>query len=316
MRVFVAGASGVIGKHLLPALVDAGHDVTGLTRSPEKANAIRAAGAEAVVADMLNRGELTAAVAAARPDAVVHHGTDLSLLDDPKVAGNPRRLGSAYEANDRLRIDGTANLVAAAEAAGVKRIVAQSISFSYTPGPGLRGEDDPLNVKAPAPFDKSVAALQALERAVLGAKAAGLALRFGFWYGPDTSFGLDGTTAQMVNKRRYPVIGSGSGVFSFVHVDDVVGATIAALERGERGVYNVVDDDPAPMHEWLPAYAAALGAKPPRRIPLWLARLVAGRFMAMMTTAMPGVSNEKAKRELDWRPRWPSWRSGFKEGLG
>ncbi len=316
MKVFFAGASGVIGRQLLPMLLAEGHEVTAMTRTPEKAEHLRAAGAEAAVCDALDPAALTAAVSAANPDAVIHQLTDLSLLTDPKVASNPRRMGSAYELNDRLRTEGTANLVAAADAAGAKRIVAQSISFAYAPGPGLRTEEDPLNDAAPAPFDASVKALHALEGAVTGASAEGLVLRYGFWYGPGTSFASEGATAELVGKRRYPVVGSGAGVFSFVHVDDVVGSTMAALERGQRGIYNVADDDPAPMRDWLPVYAEALGAKPPRRIPLWLAKIVAGEFTAFMTTSMPGVSNEKAKRELGWQPRWPSWRSGFKEAMG
>jgi nucleoside-diphosphate-sugar epimerase len=316
MRILFAGASGVIGRRLLPRLLADGHDLTALTRTPGKATELEAAGAKAVVADALDRDQLLPAVVGAKPEAVIHHLTDVSLLTDPKLASNPRRLGEAYKLNDRLRREGTANLVAAAEAAGAKRIVAQSISFVYAPGPGLRTEGDPLAVAAPAPFDKSVAAVESLESAVVGAAPEGLALRFGFWYGPGTGFASDGASAALVSKRRYPVVGKGSGVFSFVHIDDVVEATVAALDSGKRGVYNVVDDDPAPMREWLPAYAAALGAKPPRRIPLWLAKIFAGEFTGFMTTAMPGVSNEKAKRELAWEPRWPSWRTGFREALG
>jgi nucleoside-diphosphate-sugar epimerase len=316
MRVFFAGASGVIGKHLLPRLLEARHEVTAMTRTAAKAVALRAAGAEAAVCDALDPEALTAAVVAAKPEAVIHHLTDLSLLTDPKYAANPRRMGEAYKLNDRLRREGTANLVAAAEAAGAKRIVAQSVSFSYAPGPGLRSEDDPLNVGAPPPFDRSVAALQALEAAVVGGTPEGLALRFGFWYGPGTTFAHSGTTAELVRKRRYPILGPGTGVFSFVHVDDVVEATLAALERGGRGVYNVVDDDPAPLREWLPIYADAIGAKAPRRVPLWLGKLLGGGFAAFMVTKMPGAANEKAKRELGWEPRWPSWRTGFREALG
>jgi nucleoside-diphosphate-sugar epimerase len=316
MRIFFAGASGVIGKRLLPRLLESGHEVTAMTRTAAKAEGLSAAGAEAVVCDALDRASLTAALVAAKPDAVIHHLTDLSLLTDPKYASNPRRMGEAYELNDRLRREGTANLVAAAEAAGANRIVAQSISFSYAPGAALRTEDDPLNLGAPSPFDQSVKALQVMEDAVVGGGPEGLALRFGFWYGPGTTFAHDGTTAELVRKRRYPILGPGTGVFSFVHIDDVVEATVAALEQGDRGVYNVVDDDPAPLREWLPIYAEAVGAKPPRRVPLWLGRLLGGKFAAFLVTKLPGVSNEKAKGELGWQPRWPSWRTGFEEALG
>jgi nucleoside-diphosphate-sugar epimerase len=316
MRIFFAGASGVAGKQLLPRLLADGHEVTAMTRTPAKADALRAAGAEPVVCDALDPSSLTAAVAAAKPEAIIHHLTDLSLLADPKLASNPRRMGKAYELNDRLRTEGTANLVRAAEAAGASRIVAQSIAFAYRPGPGLRTEHDSLNDGAPAPFDESVAALHALEHAVLEGGPEGVVLRFGFWYGPGTGFASDGASAGLVAKRRYPVVGEGNGVFSFVHIDDVVETTVAALTRGSAGIYNIVDDDPAPMREWLPAYAEALGARPPRRLPLWLAKLVAGSFTAFMATSMPGVSNEKAKAELGWIPKWVSWRAGFKEALG
>ncbi len=287
-----------------------------MTRSAGRVAGLEAAGASAVVCDALDRDQTVAAVAGAKPDAIIHHLTDLSLLTDPKLAGNPRRLGEAYELNDRLRTVGTANLVAAGEAAGAERIVAQSISFAYGPGPGLRSEDDGLNPAAPSPFDESVRALTALEDAVVGSRMEGLVLRFGFWYGPGTGFARNAATGQLVAKRRYPIVGRGGGVFSFVHIDDVVEATVAALERGAPGIYNVVDDDPAPMREWLPAYAQAIGAKPPRKVPLWIARFAAGSLVAFMATQMPGVSNEKAKRELGFQPRWPSWRAGFQEALG
>jgi nucleoside-diphosphate-sugar epimerase len=311
MRIFFVGASGVIGRRLLPRLIAENHEVTGVTRTPAKANSIRAAGAEAVVCDALDAAPLRDAVAASRPEAVIHHLTDLALLADP------RRMREAWERTNRLREEGTANLVAAASAAGARRVVAQSIAFAYAPGPGLRIEEDPLYLDGPAPWDRTVAAVAELERQVIATEGPeGIALRFGFWYGPGTGYASDGAIAAMVRRRRYPVIGSGAGVSSFVHIDDVVEATLIALDRGAPGIYNVVDDDPAPMREWLPSYAETLGAKRPRRLPAWLVARVAGKPLAFLGTRLPGASNEKAKRELGWAPRWPSWRQGFREALG
>jgi 2-alkyl-3-oxoalkanoate reductase len=308
----VAGASGVIGRRLVPRLVAEGHEVTGMTRSPEKAERIRAAGAEPVVADALDARGLREAVAAARPEVVVHHLTDL-----PQVL-NPRKLKQAYAANDRLRVVGTPNLVEAALRAGARRLVAQTIAFVYAPEGGpVKSEDDALYLDAPPPFDRSIAACVALERSVTGtAQLDGIVLRFGFWYGPGTAFASDGSIAALVRRRRYPVVGDGEGVFSFIHLDDVASATILTLDRGSPGIYNIVDDEPAPVREWLPAYAEALGAPPPRRVPAWLARLLAGRFAVYSATHLRGASNAKARRELGWNPGCESWREGFREALG
>jgi nucleoside-diphosphate-sugar epimerase len=311
MRIFFAGGSGVIGRRLLPRLVADGHEVTAMTRTPAKAEAIRQAGGDSVVCDALDRFAVHDAVAAARPEAVIHHLTDLTLLAES------RRMREAWEANDRVRREGTANLVAAASAAGARRIVAQSIAFAHAPGPGLRVEEDPLFHDAPEPWNRGVAALEELERRVTGTEGLdGLVLRFGFWYGPGTGYARDGSIATLVRKRRYPIVGPGTGVTSFVHVDDVVEATVIGLDGGATGIYNVVDDDPAPLREWLPAYATALGAKRPWRLPAWLVALIAGRPVAYFSTALSGASNQKAKRELGWTPRWPSWRQGFREALG
>jgi len=293
-------------------LLEAGHEVAGMTRSPGKADALRAAGAEPVVCDALDADAVRPAVAEARPDVVVNHLTDL-----PQEL-NPRKLKRAYAANDRIREEGGANLADAARAAGARRIVAQSVAFLYAPQGGpARSEEDPVNADAPPPFDKSVAATVAMERATTETEGLeGLVLRFGFWYGPGTSFAADGYTAREVRRRRYPIVGQGTGVFSFAHVDDVASATMAALDRGEPGIYNVTDDEPAPMREWLPVYAQALDAKPPRRVPRWVARMFVGPFIAFMATELRGASNAKAKRELGWTPRYPSWRQGFREALG
>jgi nucleoside-diphosphate-sugar epimerase len=224
---------------------------------------------------------------------------------------------SAYAANDRVRGEGGANLLAASVEAGARRYVAQNICFLYAPeGDSVKGEEARLFTDAPAPFDRTIEATQRMEERIVGTEGIeGIVLRFGLWYGPGTSFAPDGYSAGEVRRRRFPIVGDGGGVYSFVHVDDVAEATIAAFDRGAPGVYNVADDDPAPMREWLPAYAEALGAARPRRVPSWLARLVAGRYSVYMATELRGASNEKAKRELGWRPAHPSWRSGFAEAL-
>ena len=310
MRVFVAGASGAIGRPLVPALLEAGHQVTGMTRHSERAEEIRATGAEAVVCDVFAPEALIAAVAAAKPDVVVHELTALPEELDPRRKG-------VYFATNRIRTEGTRNLIAAAQAAGARRFVAQSIAFMYKPGgAAVKVETDPRLTTAPGDFGGSVEATNDLERQTLNASGLeGVVLRYAFFYGPGTSYASDGYQAKEVRRRRFPIIGDGSGTFSFIHVDDAAKATVAACERGEPGVYNIADDDPAPVRDWLPVYAQAVGAKPPRRVPVWLARLVGGPAAGLVNT-MSGASNARAKAELGWRPRWPSWRQGFHEALG
>ena len=304
MRVLLAGATGVVGQRLVPRLVEAGHEVTGLTRKPERAEAIRAAGAAAAVADVLDADATRRAVVDAAPEVVVQHLTDL-----PKELP-PRKLAKAYEGNDRLRGEGTANLVAAARAAGARRYLAQNVCFFYAAQGGpVADEDAPLLDDAPPPFDRSGRVYREMEAMVLGTSGIeGLVLRCGWWYGAGTTWAQDGFYAREVRRRRLPVVGDGGGVFSFVHLDDVVAATLAAIERGAPGAYNVCDDDPAPVRDWLPAYAAELGATPPRRVPRWIAALAVGRFQARMFTEMRGASNAKARRELGWHPAHPTWR--------
>jgi 2-alkyl-3-oxoalkanoate reductase len=308
MKVFVAGASGVIGGTLVPQLLAAGHEVKGGTRSEESAEQIRALGAEAVVGDVFDRETVVAQMKAAAPEVVVN---ELTSLPDRY---NPRRK-SFYEATNRVRSEGGANLIAGAQAAGARRFVTQSIAFLYAPeGEMVKDEDGRPFTEAAEPFGSGVAAMLGHERAVLDAEGLeGLVLRYGQFYGPAGYYARDGFIGKQVRRRRFPLVGEATGVFSFIHVDDAAGATVAAVENGAPGVYNVVDDEPAPMHEWLPVYAEALGAKPPRRVPVWLAKLVAGSGTAGMATAMRGASNEKAKRELRWQPRYPSWRQGFRE---
>lgn len=310
MRIFFAGASGAIGPHLLPRLREAGHEVVAMTRTAAKADALRAGGAEPVVCDVLDAAAVRDAVVAAKPEAVIHHLTDLPQRMTPKA------MNEGLEATARLRTEGTANLVAAAREAGARRFVAQSVAFAYAPkATGLHEESDPLWVDGIAAGTGG--AVAELERQVTTAEEIeGLALRFGFWYGPGTAYASDGHWADEARRRRLPIVGGGTGVWSFVHVDDVATATIAALERGEPGAYNVVDDDPAPSREWIPAFAEAVGAKPPLRLPAFVARIAAGQYAVYMSRDVRGASNEKAKRELGFEPRWPSWRQGFAEGLG
>ena len=307
MKVFVAGASGAIGRSLVPRLVAAGHELTGTTRSERSAEAIRAAGATAAVVDALDAAALREAVARAAPEVVVH---ELTALPE---RFNPRKPG-LYDATNLIRREGTRNLLDASRAAGARRFVCQSIAFAYAPDaqPAVMDEQAPLNLQAPPPFSEGMRVIAEMERAVLDSELDGLVLRYGWFYGPGTYYGEGGSTASDVRKRRFPVVGSGAGLFSFIHVDDAADATVAAVERGAPGVYNVVDDEPAALRDWVPAYAEAIGAPPPRRVPVWLARLVAGK-MASSINVQPGASNAKAKRELGWAPRWNSWRDGFRE---
>jgi nucleoside-diphosphate-sugar epimerase len=309
MRVFLAGATGVIGRPLVPALIAGGHHVTGMTRSPEKVDALRAAGAEPMVADALDAEAVSDAVGKARPDAVIHQLTAIP----PRL--DPRRIERDFELTDRLRTEGTRHLIAAAQAAGVQRILAQSIAFAYSSGPigTVHGEDDPLNMNPPKQFRRSAEALVDLERAVLDAH--GLVLRYGYFYGPGSAIARAGSIGQDVARRRLPIVGRGEGVWSFIHVDDAARATVAALTDGQSGAYNVVDDDPAPVSEWLPALADALGAPPPRRVPALIARLAAGSYGVATMTRAQGASNERAKAEFGFAPSHPSWREGFRSAL-
>jgi len=306
MKVFVAGASGAIGKPLVRQLVAAGHEVTGMTRREERAEEIRAAGASAVVCDAFDAAGLEAAVVAACPEVVVHLLTSLPHRIDYRDKG-------ALAPTNRVRSEGTRNLVAAAKAAGARRLIAESVAFFYAPeGERVKDEEEPLFLDAPPPFGDGAAALAELERQVLEADGLeGIVLRYGWLYGPGTYYAADGSLTEDAHKRKAPVVGKGTGVFSFVHVEDAAGATVAALDHGAPGAYNVVDDEPAPMSEWAPTFAAAIGAKKPFRVPTWLARLAAGKGAATMSTELRGASNAKAKRELGWQPSYPSWRQGF-----
>jgi 2-alkyl-3-oxoalkanoate reductase len=314
MRVFVAGATGALGKQLVPLLVEQGHDVTGMTRTPAKADQIRSMGARAAIADALEPEAVAQVVAEAEPEAVVHQLTAI----DPGAFG--RSIDKMFTETNRLRTEGTDHLLAAARAVGTRRFVAQSFApwpYERIGGP-VKTEEDPLDDDPPKPVRETVAAIRYLEAAVTGADdIEGIALRYGWFYGPGTSVGLDplGEQVEMLRKRRFPIVGSGAGTWSMIHIHDAAAATAAALERGGPGAYNVVDDDPAPVSVLLPELARTVGAEPPRHVPRWLGWLVAGEPAVIMMTSIRGSSNEKAKRELGWQPRHPSWRLGFREGL-
>ena len=315
MKVFLAGATGALGTQLIPQLVDHGHEVVGMTRTASKQEALRALGARPVVADALDPDAVARAVAEAEPEVIVHQLTALSGSLDL------RRFEQSFALTNRLRTEGTDNLLAAGRAVEVKRFIAQSFAgwpSARTGGP-VKSEDDPLDPDPPQQVRTTLEAIRHLESAVTGAQwTEGIALRYGGFYGPGTSVSLgpEGEQLAMVRGRKFPVVGGGHGVWSLVHIDDAATATAAAVERGERGVYNVVDDDPAEVREWLPALASAVGAKPPLRFPRWLGRMAAGEAATVMMTENRGASNAKAKRELGWQPRYASWRSGFAEGLG
>jgi len=308
MRVFVAGATGVIGRRLVPQLVAKGHLVTATTTSAAKLGLLAGLGAEAVVMDGLDAVSVGEAVAAAEPDAVVHQMTGLSDAHAGKP--NMRKPDRFFAVTNRLRSEGTDHLLAAAEAAGVTNFVAQSAAiFNGTREGGLvKTEDDPLEAVSPAAI-RGTKVINRLEDVVVG--AGGAVLRYGALYGP----GAIDDQVRLVRRRLFPLVGGGTGCFSWVHLDDAARATVLTLEQQAKGVFNIVDDEPAPASEWLPYLAACAGAKPPRRLPRWLARLLAGEMVVGMMTDGRGFSNAKAKRELGWELRYPSWRQGFKEEL-
>ncbi|HXV52404.1 MAG TPA: NAD(P)-dependent oxidoreductase [Solirubrobacterales bacterium] len=315
MRIFVAGASGALGKQLVPRLVAGGHEVVGMTRSERGAELVRGMGARAAIADALEPESVGRAVSEAGPEAIVHQLTALSGSLDP------RHFDRDFAATNRLRTEGTDHLLAAARAAGVRRFVAQSYAgwpYARSGGP-VKSEEDPLDPDPPEAFRRALDAIRHLERAVSGCeRVEGIVLRYGGFYGPGTSLSLDpvGEHVEAIRKRRFPIVGDGAGVWSFVHIADAAEATVAAVERGGAGILNVVDDDPAAVRAWLPYAAETLGAKPPRRVPRWLGRLLAGEAATVMRTEVRGASNERAKRMLGWQPSFASWRRGFAEGLG
>jgi len=307
MHVYLAGATGAIGRPLIHQLIERGHEVTATTRTQSKIRDLEALGAHGVVVDGLDAAAVGEAVARAQPDAIVHQMTAL--------AGKPdlRHFDRWFATTNQLRTKGTEHLLAAAQAAGVERVVAQSYTgwpSARTGGP-VKTEDDPYDPDPARNQRESLEAIRFVETAVPERAAEGIVLRYGSFYGP----GASDSMVEIVRKRQMPIVGDGGGIWSWIHVDDAASAAVAAVERGGRGLYNVVDDEPAAEAEWLPHLAEAVGAKPPRRIPVWLARLAAGDVVVRMMTEVRGASNAKARRELGWEPRWASWRDGFRHGL-
>ncbi|SCL56068.1 NAD-dependent epimerase/dehydratase family protein [Micromonospora chersina] len=307
MRVLVAGATGAMGKELVPRLVAAGHEVFAMIRSDS--NKARAAqlGAVPVIADALDRAQVEAAVREAAPEVIVNQLTAIGHVDT-------RHFDRSFAATNRLRIEGNDNLLAAARATGVRRFVAQSngaFTYARTGGP-VKNEQDSLDRAPVSQMAPMIAAIEHLEKAVLNATwTEGIVLRYGAFYGPGTSMAPGSAQLEMIRKRKFPVVGDGGGVWSFIHIADAAEATVAAVENGGRGVYNIVDDDPAPVAEWLPELAAMLGAKKPMRVPRFVGRLAAGEAGVVLMTELRGASNAKAKRELHWHPKHPTWRQGF-----
>ena len=311
MRVFIAGATGAVGSRLVPVLVAAGHEVVGTSRSAQHLATIESAGAHGVVIDGLDAASVRAAVLDARPDAIVH---ELSALGG--VAPDLKHFDEQFAGTNALRTRGTDNLLAAAREAGVGRFVAQSFTGwpNERTGGRVKTEDDPLDPSPTAASRQTLDAIRYVERVTT--QVGGLALRYGGLYGPGNVIGRGGELLEMVKAGKLPLVGDGAGVWSFCHIDDAASATALAVTRGAPGVYNIVDDDPAPVSQWLPELARIIGAKPPRHVPAWVARPLIGGHGVSLMTQIRGSSNAKAKRELGWEPKYPSWREGFRTGLG
>ncbi len=312
MRVFVAGATGAIGQRLVPLLVDSGHEVVGTTRTPSKVDGLRLAGATPVVLDGRDGEAVRRAILEAEPELVVQQMTALSGDLDF------RRFAETFAETNRLRTETTDIMIEAAVEAGARRFVAQSFAGwpNEQSGGPVKTEEDPLNMDPPKPVRETLEAILHLEAATTSTPGIdGLALRYGGFYGPGNALGKGGAMLEAVTKRQMPIVGGGTGIWSFLHIDDAARATALAVDRGTPGIYNIVDDEPAPVSEWLPYLADVLGARPPRRVPAWLARLIAGEAAVSMMTKIRGSSNVKAKRELGWKLEYPSWREGFRDGL-
>ena len=312
MRVLVTGGTGAIGKFLLPLLVENKHEVVALTRSVTKAEQLEHSGVAAVIVDPLDKPRLTAAVRRAEPEVIIHQLTALTAV------GNFRKFDQEFALTNRFRTEVTDTLLAAARTIGTRRFIAQSYCgwpYAKTGGP-VKTEEDPLDPKPPESFTRTLAAIRYLEdKASSTTFLEALALRYGMFYGPGTAIGKGGAILKMARKRRFPIVGGGGGVWSFIHILDAARATVAAISRGAPGIYNIVDDEPAKVATWLPALAKTVEAKPPYRIPHWLGELTIGKGGVSMMTQIRGGSNAKAKRELNWTPIYPSWRIGFVDGL-
>jgi nucleoside-diphosphate-sugar epimerase len=307
MKIFLAGATGAIGRYLIPQLVARGHSVTASTRRRDKLDRLRAFGAEPVIMDGLDAQNVAGAIASAEPEVIVHQMTALA------GKANLKKFDTWFATTNRLRTAGTENLLTAAKSVGVGKLVVQSYtgwSNARTGGP-VKSEDDPLDAHPAKNQQESIAGLQFLDRAVPAAPLQGIVLRYGNFYGPGASEEM----VRLVRKRQLPIIGDGTGIWSWIHLDDAAAATVAAVERGDRGVYNIVDDEPATVSEWLPHFAEAVGAKPPFRVPVWLGRLAAGEVTVRWMTEARGSTNDRAKGELGWSPKWSTWRNGFRHAL-
>jgi nucleoside-diphosphate-sugar epimerase len=313
MRAFIAGSTGAIGKFLVPLLIENGHDVIALIRRAEKAPALEAMGAKVALADPLNVKELTAAIVKSEPEVIIHQLTALVGV------GNLKKFDEEFVQTNRFRTEATATMLAAAEMVGTRRFIAQSFCgwpFAREGGP-IKTEEDPLDPNPPASFSKSLAAIRYLEDTVRKTTdVQALALRYGNFYGPGTGIANDGFMVELVRKRKIPIVGNGAGIWSFIHIQDAARATVAAVTHGAPGLYNIVDNEPAPVSSWLPALADAVGAKRPYTVPAWLGKFAIGDGGVSMMTSIRGGSNGKAKQELAWQPIYPSWRRGFVEGLG
>ena len=312
MKILVAGATGAVGRRLVPLLVAGGHHVVATTRTPDKLNWLRSEGAEPVIMDGLDKESVTRAVASSHPDVIVHQMTALASMRSLKS------FDDEFALTNRLRIEGTRLLVAAATLAGTHRFIAQSYAGwpNQRQGGRVKTETDPLDAEPPFSMTNSLEAIRTLEHIVVNtAGLDGTALRYGSLYGPGTSISSEGEIVELIRQRKFPLIGNGAGVWSFIHVDDAARATQLAIERGAPGIYNIVDDDPAEVSEWLPDLARAIGARPPFRLPAWIGRFAIGEAGVSMMTTIRGASNAKAKRALGWRPEYASWRDGFRRGL-
>lgn len=314
MRIFVAGATGALGSRLVPLLVKAGHEVIGTSRDESRLADLEAIGAEGVVMDGLDAESVLRAVTTARPDVIVHQLTALGGM-----TGDPRKFDQDFAVTNKLRTQGTDNLLAAARAAGVRRFIAQSyVGWNNArTGTLVKTEDDPSVDVPDKEARESFTAIRYVEQTVTAAEGIeGLVLRYGNFYGTGNALSKAGLMAELLRKRRFPVVGGGTGVWTFIHIDDAAAATAAAVERGAPGIYNIVDDEPAPIAQWLPFLAEQVGAKPPMRLPAWLAKPMLGQLGVAMMTTVRGSSNAKAKRELAWAPQYPSFREGFRDGIG
>lgn len=313
MRILLAGASGAIGQTLIPLLVQHQHEVFGAFRNPSHSERVQALGATPVVLDALDGQAVNDRMAEIRPQVVIHQLTAIP----PRI--DLRHFDRDFELTNRLRTEGTRNLTTAAVRAGAERFLAQSFTgWPYARrGIRLKTEEDDLDPSPPPKMKTTLDALEMLEHTVLREQGlTGIVLRYGPFYGPHSSIALDGTLVEDIRRNKLPIIGQGTGVWSFLHLHDAATATLAALTRAQRGLYNIVDDDPAPVSEWLPYLAQCVGAKPPRHVPNWLAKILIGEHAVALMNDIRGVSNAKARKELEWTPRWSSWRQGFQEGLG